>query len=189
VSKPKIIKRYQNRKLYDTESSRYVTLDDIAAMIKAGEDVKVVDNKTRDDLTSITLTQIIFEEEKKHKSILPLDSLKRLIRSGGESLTDIYGKVVQPGLSSVTSARDDFENAVKRMVKRGKLDEAEGSGLISDIKQSSEKVQKKIDASWQQVLEVLKGVALLSRDVTELEKEVERLTKEVADLKKKKARS
>ena len=59
------IKRYANRKLYDTRDSRYVTLDHIAAMVRAGDDVRVVENTTRADLTTATLAQIIFEEEKK----------------------------------------------------------------------------------------------------------------------------
>src|SRR5471030_2495155 len=62
---PKVIKRYTNRKLYDTVESRYVTLDEIAQMIKAGAEVKIIDNRTKEDLTSVTLAQIIFEEEKK----------------------------------------------------------------------------------------------------------------------------
>ena len=61
----KVIKRYQNRKLYDTQQSCYVTLEDIAKMIRANEEVVVVDNKTKKDITSSTLTQIIFEAEKK----------------------------------------------------------------------------------------------------------------------------
>jgi polyhydroxyalkanoate synthesis repressor PhaR len=59
---PKVIKRYTNRKLYDTVESRYVTLDEIAEMVKAGAEVKVIDNRTKEDLTSVTLAQIIFEE-------------------------------------------------------------------------------------------------------------------------------
>ena len=58
----RIIKRYANRKLYDTQESRYVTLDQISHMIRAGEDVQVLDNNSKEDLTSVTLAQIIFEE-------------------------------------------------------------------------------------------------------------------------------
>ena len=65
----RIIKRYANRKLYDTEHSRYVTLDQISEMIRNGDDVKIVDNKTKEDLTTVTLAQIIFEEEKKQRSL------------------------------------------------------------------------------------------------------------------------
>lgn len=85
---PKIIKRYSNRKLYDTERSCYVTLEEIALMVKEGVEVKIIDNKTKEDLTSVTLTQIIFAEEKKQKSILPLGTLREIIRTGGESLTE-----------------------------------------------------------------------------------------------------
>ena len=66
---PKIIKRYQNRKLYDTVDSCYVTLEDIRDMIKMGEDVRVIDNATKEDLTSVTFAQIIFEEEKKRRPV------------------------------------------------------------------------------------------------------------------------
>lgn len=69
-SKVKIIKRYQNRKLYDTQQSCYVTLDDIAKMIRANEEVMVIDNKSKNDITAATLTQIIFEAEKKHLNML-----------------------------------------------------------------------------------------------------------------------
>src|SRR5215470_19005274 len=77
----KIVKRYSNRKLYDTERSKYVTLDEIAKMIKAGEEVTIIDNETKEDLTSVTLTQIIFEEEKR-ESRMPLGMLRNLIQTG-----------------------------------------------------------------------------------------------------------
>jgi polyhydroxyalkanoate synthesis repressor PhaR len=77
MSEPRVIKRYSNRKLYDTQSSRYVTLEQIADLVRGGEDVRIVDNNTKEDLTSITLAQIIFEEEKKQKSFLPLGARRR----------------------------------------------------------------------------------------------------------------
>src|SRR6185436_11661007 len=76
----RVVKRYANRKLYDTQRSRYVTLEQIADMIRAGEDVKIVDNNSKEDLTAITLAQIIFEEEKK-SSFLPLSALRNIIQS------------------------------------------------------------------------------------------------------------
>lgn len=80
----RIIKRYANRKLYDTQHSRYITLDQISEMIRNGDDVKIVDNKTKEDLTSVTLAQIIFEEEKRQRSFLPLGAMRHIIQSGGE---------------------------------------------------------------------------------------------------------
>ncbi len=87
------IKRYANRKLYDTQESRYVTLEQIALMIRQGEDVKVVDNNSKEDLTSVTLAQIIFEEEKKQRSFLPLSTLRNIIQSGGDSLQDLMSQL------------------------------------------------------------------------------------------------
>jgi polyhydroxyalkanoate synthesis repressor PhaR len=75
------IKKYANRKLYDTRDSRYVTLDHIAAMVRAGDDVRVVDNTTRADLTTATLAQIIFEEEKKTPR-LSVAGLRKIIQGG-----------------------------------------------------------------------------------------------------------
>ena len=74
--KVKIIKRYQNRKLYDTQQSCYVTLDDIAKMIRTNEEVMVIDNKSKNDITAATLTQIIFEAEKKASQYAPLFTLR-----------------------------------------------------------------------------------------------------------------
>ena len=89
MTETRVIKRYANRKLYDTQRSRYVTLDQIADMIRCGEDVKIVDNNSKEDLTSVTLAQIIFEEEKKRKSFLPLAAMRNIIQSGGESLQEL----------------------------------------------------------------------------------------------------
>src|SRR5260370_399365 len=85
----RIVKRYANRKLYDTQRSRYVTLDQIAEMIRSGEDVKIIDNNSKEDLTSITLAQILFEEEKKQKSFLPLSAMRNIIQSGGQSIQQL----------------------------------------------------------------------------------------------------
>src|SRR5438128_11690448 len=120
---PKVIKRYTNRKLYDTVESRYVTLDEIAQMIKGGAEVKIVDNRSKEDLTSVTLAQIIFEEEKK-RSQMPLGVLREIIRHGGEAVAGFYqekagtiaGKVAQ-GVSELRSKtdslRDDIESKVR----------------------------------------------------------------------------
>ncbi len=90
---PKVIKRYQNRKLYDTQQSCYVTLDDIAKMIRAQEEVTVVDNKTKRDITASTLTQIIFEAEKKAATYAPLYVLRDIIQNGNGSMSSYLAKL------------------------------------------------------------------------------------------------
>jgi polyhydroxyalkanoate synthesis repressor PhaR len=76
---PKVIKRYANRKLYDTGASRYVTLEEVGTMIKQGLEIQIVDNRSKEDLTGVTLAQIILEEEKK-LSCMPREVLRDIIR-------------------------------------------------------------------------------------------------------------
>src|SRR5512134_3461192 len=101
----RVIKRYANRKLYDTQRSKYVTLDQIADMIRGGEDVKIVDNNSKEDLTTVTLAQIIFEEEKKQKSFLPLNAMKNIIQSGGERIEELVSQA-QKRVSGVFSRKN-----------------------------------------------------------------------------------
>ena len=102
----KIIKRYQNRKLYDTHESSYVTLDEIAKMIKGGEDLRVIDNKTKNDITAATLTQLLYESERKAKTQPSVDLLKEIIRHGDGSFSGfIQAKI------STELARFDQDNA------------------------------------------------------------------------------
>ncbi|HLV20827.1 MAG TPA: polyhydroxyalkanoate synthesis regulator DNA-binding domain-containing protein [Polyangiaceae bacterium] len=82
----RVIKRYSNRKLYDTKDSRYVTLLQIADMVRAGEDVQIIDNSTKEDKTDVTLALIISEELKARPRAIPLATLKVLIRHRGERL-------------------------------------------------------------------------------------------------------
>lgn len=92
-SKVKIIKRYQNRKLYDTQQSCYVTLDDIAKMIRTNEEVMVIDNKSKNDITAATLTQIIFEAEKRASQYAPLFTLREIIQNGNGSISNYLAKL------------------------------------------------------------------------------------------------
>jgi polyhydroxyalkanoate synthesis repressor PhaR len=110
----RIIKRYANRKLYDTEHSRYVTLDQISEMIRNGDDVKIVDNKTKEDLTTVTLAQIIFEEEKKQRSFLPLGAMRNIIQSGGEWFAEAQRRVqsILPGKRKDEAAPTDGHHDV-----------------------------------------------------------------------------
>jgi len=103
------IKRYANRKLYDTSRSCYVTLDEIAEIVAAGEDVEIIDNTTKENLTAVTLAQILFEAEKRKKRMLPLETLKTLIQSGGEFLEK---SITRP----VASIRQEAEKRVQSSV-------------------------------------------------------------------------
>jgi polyhydroxyalkanoate synthesis repressor PhaR len=86
-----LVKKYGNRRLYDTEGSRYITLDDLATRIRAGGDVEVIDAKTGQDLTQATLAQIILESRGAAR-LLPVPLLKQLIRMGDDALSEFFGR-------------------------------------------------------------------------------------------------
>lgn len=88
----KIIKRYQNRKLYDTHQSCYVTLEEISQMIKNGDDLAVIDNKSKNDITKQTLTQLLYESERKNQAPVPVGLLKEIISKGNGSFSGYIRK-------------------------------------------------------------------------------------------------
>jgi polyhydroxyalkanoate synthesis repressor PhaR len=116
-----IIKRYPNRKLYDTEAKRYVTLDSITQMIHDGQDVQVVDHETGEDLTNLTLSQIIFEQEKKGSGLLPRSLLTNLVRAGGDTLDQfrraILGGAVAAGGEPAKTPEEGAEGAALHLHK------------------------------------------------------------------------
>ncbi|HEX9732272.1 MAG TPA: polyhydroxyalkanoate synthesis regulator DNA-binding domain-containing protein [Thermoanaerobaculia bacterium] len=103
----RVIKRYESRKLYDTEESRYVSLDDVAAWVREGQEIQVIDNATSDDVTAQILTQVIHEEGKRGTSFLPTELLHELVR-GGERLV----------ASGVDKVQDRVEGLVRRSIDR-----------------------------------------------------------------------
>src|SRR4029450_10118634 len=100
---PRLVKRYSNRKLYDTSESRYVTLDEIARWVKAGEDLKTVENQSGEDLTAVTFAQIILEEERKKNGYLSLPLLRNLIQHGEAALQNIAA-TVDRGMEAIRTA-------------------------------------------------------------------------------------
>ena len=103
-----VIKRYSNRKLYDTQESRYVTLEEIEEMIRAGREISVVDAASGEDLTSVTLTQIILENERTRRASLPSAFLHQLIKHG-ESWQDFVQKSMRSSLEGMVSSQRDME--------------------------------------------------------------------------------
>ena len=103
----RLIKRYGSRKLYDTEESRYVSLDELAGWIRAGQQIRVIDNKSSDDVTSQTLTQIISEEGRKGTALLPNELLHELIRIGEqvEQLQTKMDRLVQASIDRIGPVR------------------------------------------------------------------------------------
>lgn len=166
MSDSRIIKRYANRKLYDTQHSRYVTLDQIAEMIRNGDDVKIIDNKSKEDLTSVTLAQIIFEEEKKQKSFLPLQAMRNIIQTGGDSIRGM-----------VTTAQKRVTGILPG--KRPEEGEGDGGGRISswrEFREWLESSQRVVD-EWQK-----RFVDQIASPFAPLTSEVQNLRNKIAEL-------
>jgi polyhydroxyalkanoate synthesis repressor PhaR len=108
---PVIIKKYANRRLYNTGTSTYVTLEDLAAMVKAGEDFVVYDAKTSEDITRSVLTQIIFEQENKEgQNLLPITVLRQLIRFYGDSMQMLVPHYLEVSIDNLTREQGKFRD-------------------------------------------------------------------------------
>lgn len=119
----RIIKRYSNRKLYDTSQSCYVTLEEISELVRGGEDVRIIDNTSKDDITRVVLAQIVLEAEKRKKRSLSLDTLRHLIQTGGELLEKTISPVreesarrVSAAKAAISRAEDDARDRVTHIV-------------------------------------------------------------------------
>jgi polyhydroxyalkanoate synthesis repressor PhaR len=110
---PVIIKKYANRRLYNTESSSYITLDHLAAMTREGRDFKVVDAKTDDDITHNVLTQIIMEEEQRGQTMLPVNFLRQLIAMYGDSMQAMVPGYLEASMDSFRRNHEQFKSAVE----------------------------------------------------------------------------
>jgi polyhydroxyalkanoate synthesis repressor PhaR len=112
-----VIKRYSNRKLYDTQESRYVTLEEIEEMIRGGREISVVDATSGEDLTSVTLTQIILENERNRRANLPSAFLHQLIKHG-EAWQDFVQRTMRSSLEGFVSSQRDMERVFREWSSR-----------------------------------------------------------------------
>lgn len=159
----RVIKRYSNRKLYDTDKSSYVTLDEIAEMVRNGDDISIIDNKSGEDLTRVTLAQILFEEEKRDRRGLPLNTLRLIIQSP----TDLLSRLRVP----VQEIREETQKQVERIRERAHAQQEEVIAPVRGLVQRNvDGLQQLIDESVQRV-----WASIPSPHVTRLEEEVEEL--------------
>jgi polyhydroxyalkanoate synthesis repressor PhaR len=198
----RVIKRYSNRKLYDTKDSRYVTLQQIGEMVRAGEEVQIIDNATKEDKTEVTLALIISEDLKSQPRSVPLGTLRELIQERGERLLSqlregpigrlIPGAVAGEGVPPIPPVDGAAPPAVTAVETAAPVppvppstdgDKPAGTkGRLTEIVESS----KQTLDQWQQSIDervsaILPGVGLFR----ELKDEVKRLTQRVEELEAK----
>ena len=176
----RVIKRYANRKMYDTSRSCYVTLEEVAEMVRAGQDVQVVDNKTKQDLTEVTLTQALLDSERRNRGTVPLSGLRHLIASGNEFL---HKRVTEPVIRVRSEAekslqtwkseaerrvdawKSEAERRADRVLHRGPNDEPNLRPPLEALRPESSEHQRTDDRIWH----VLAALGL-TRDGDELER-------------------
>jgi polyhydroxyalkanoate synthesis repressor PhaR len=192
----RVIKRYSNRKLYDTKDSRYVTLLQIAEMVRGGEEVQIIDNNSKEDLTEVTLAQIIYEEQKQKASSrnVPLQTLKELIHQRTEKvLSDLregpIGRLIPGGKSEPPKPGESGQLPVvpeaTEAAAAATQDPSSKPGIVTQAKETLEDWQTKIDERvkavvpnilpWQQLQHEVKR---LNARIEELEAKLKTLTKE-----------
>jgi len=136
----RLVKRYESRKLYDTEESKYVSLDEIAGWVRSGQEVKVVDNASSDDVTAQTLAQIILDEGRNGRSMVPTEVLRDLIRFGEKTISNGVEQV-QEGMDRMVRASIDRFGPVREAREemnrlRTRLEELEDS--LADLETATE---------------------------------------------------
>jgi polyhydroxyalkanoate synthesis repressor PhaR len=170
IDRPRrVIKRYSNRKLYDTKDSRYVTLLQIAEMVRTGEEVQIIDNNTKDDLTEVTLAQIIYEEQKAHSRNVPLQTLKELIHTRTEKVL-----------------ADLREGPIGRLIPGSKAGEPEVPAVLKEVKPTLvDQAKEKFEEVQHQLDERIKAILAGFRPLQQLQQEVRRLNERIEELERK----
>src|SRR5262249_4000836 len=158
----RVVKGYSNGKLYDTPTSRYVALDDIAALVRSGEEVEVTDNETGADLTAVTFAQIILEEERRKSDFLSLPLLKQLVRYGGDAIAGVTNR----GIEAIGEMRELAGRRVSEIVNEN------ARPAIDEVLTSS---RKRIDALQRRVDEGLKSSVERLRTYPGIGAELQRL--------------
>lgn len=184
TNRVRLIKRYGNRKLYDVRSSKYVTLEGVRALVQDGEDVRVVDNDSGEDLTAVTFAQIIYEEAKRANGTLSPPLLRWLIQRGDEAVRDVM-RSVERGREALENVRDAAEKRVQTLVHpKGRNSRKLLGDLMEAPQRRLDELQRRIDSQVRQSVERVthhpafrKEIQRVERNIHELEKQLGKLTK------------
>lgn len=188
---PVVIKKYANRRLYNTQTSSYVTLDHLAQMVKEGTEFEVRDARTGEDITRSVLTQIIFEEEAKGQNLLPIQFLRRLIRFYGDSLQAFVPGYLDMTMESFSKNQDAMKDRIAEAFGGGNqtLENLTRQNLAMferamkmfspfGVAPGSQKTEESARANGP----APEGKAKPSEDITELKSEMEAMRRQLAEL-------
>jgi polyhydroxyalkanoate synthesis repressor PhaR len=112
-----IIKRHGNRRLYNTQSKKYVNYDDLAKLVRDGNDLKVIDSSTKEDVTKAVLIQVILDEEKNNQTVLPTEFLFQILRTREESVQDFFKNHLAASFNAYLKTKEEFDNRFRTMLE------------------------------------------------------------------------
>ena len=178
----RVIKRYSNRKLYDTQEKQYITLDQIAYLVREGEELQVVDNTSGEDLTALTLSQIILEQEKKQKGFLPHSVLSALVEAGGKPISSLRQRLESP-LGFLRQVDTEIERRIQALIQRGELAEESGRKLRDQLLEHSPLMGAAITPNDEKINQILKDRNIpTNEDIQSLIKQIETLSEKINEL-------
>lgn len=196
----RLIKRYANRKMYDTQASRYVTLDAVADLVRAGDELRIVENDTGDDLTALMFAQIIFEEEKRKNGLLELPVLRWIIQRGGATVQEILDGVDR-GREALENVRELAEKGVKQLfhaaepersgrvgAKRHAQPAVARPGLLDEILEAPqrqlEQLQHRIDTQVRASIERLTAHPTIQNELRRIEASLKSVERQLSQLRR-----
>src|SRR6185436_16682024 len=166
----RLVKRYGNRKLYDTSESRYVTLEEIGRWVKAGEEVKILENDTGEDLTAVTFAQIILEEERRKSGLLSLRMLREIIQHGEAALQGI-ATTVDRGMEVIRTAPERAGRRVQELTQ------------ISQISERLSQLQSVVDETLRRSVERLTALPAFQKEMRRIERSIRALETRISRLR------
>jgi len=173
-----LIKRYANRKLYNTDTSRYITLKGVAELIESGEDLRVIDNENGEDITSVTLSQILVDNERNHRD-LPRNLLSDILQKGGDAL---YG-AIKRGVGDASDGFEGIQRNVRRAIHSG---EDEAHRVREAWSDARDDLKNEFDDAIQAAVERVFKVLDLPRraDIISMNERLERVAEALERLEK-----
>lgn len=175
-----LIKRYPNRKLYDTAARQYISLDNIADRVRDGVTVQVLEYATGEDITAPVLAQIIMEQEKRHSGYLPLALLNGMVQAGGHTLAALRRALSAP-LDLVQHVDEEIQARVAQLISRGELAAEEGERLLRGLlardasADAAPTAAQLAEAMLARGLPTRADIALLATQLADLEGEIDAL--------------
>ena len=183
----RLIRRYANRRLYDTKDKRTVTLEDLSALVKGQVEIRVIDHRTGEDLTVATLSHILAADAKGLEHGLLSKVLHHLVGRRGDSMLDLIKKAMLVGIGAADLVRERVEALADELVKRGQMAEGDQAKFVREmtdrIIDSAGEIKDRIGEQVEKVTSRMQASKLRDEDLVQLRQQVEDLSRQLEELK------